>query len=224
MHSFLSNFTSHGLHRFKHFKQYKQAFKMKFTHPALLALLSTATAIPFFQGFHRSLEEGLLPREDPHPITPKDFPTPTIPLGTDFGGHGHHTPTETGKTPHYGGHGTGKPSGAVKHHSTGGHHPTDRHPRPTPSKSKGKSRDLPRLFPTFTPPSWGSWPTGWNPGNNGGGFPPGGAPTGWFPKVGKHPHYSVPCPTGTGWPLSFPTGGPPFSFPTGAPPSPIAAA
>jgi hypothetical protein len=145
--------------------------KMKFTHPALLALLSTTTAIPFFQDSHPSRPLALAPREAPLPTTPTNFPTFTMPMGTGFDGSPTF-PTGTGMTPHHGGH--GKPSGSL------------------PTKSK--PMNLPRQFPTGTPPSWGSWPTGWGSwptgvnsgGDNGAGFGGGGAsPSGW--KRGNHP-------------------------------------
>ena len=155
--------------------------KMKFTHPALLALLSTTTAIPFFQDAHSSRTLALAPREAPLPTTPTNFPTFTMPMGTGFDGSPTF-PTGTGVTPHHGGH--GKPSGSDKHHSKA--------QQPLPTKSK--PMNLPRQFPTDTPPSWGSWPTGWgswptgvNPGgDNGAGFGGGGAsPSGW--KRGNRP-------------------------------------
>jgi hypothetical protein len=138
--------------------------KMKFTHPALLALLSTTTAIPFFQDSHPSRPIALAPREAPLPTTPTNFPTFTMPMGTGFDGSPTF-PTGTGVAPHHGGH--GKPSGSL------------------PTKSK--PMNLPRQFPTDTPPSWGSWPTGVNSGgDNGAGFGGGGAsPSGW--KRGNHP-------------------------------------
>jgi hypothetical protein len=184
MHSFLQTLHHTVFIVSGHFKQYKQAFKMKFTHPALLALLSTTTALPFFQGSHPSLKEGLLPRQEPLPTTPTNFPPFTMPSGTGSGGFPAF-PTGIGMTPHHGGHGAASPSGSVKHHSAGPH------PRPT----KSKSRNVPRQFPTATPPSYGSWPTGVN-SDNGAGFLGGGgsSPTG-FPTNGKHPHHTAPYPS-----------------------------
>jgi hypothetical protein len=182
-----SNFTSHSLYRLKHFKQYKQTYKMKFTHPALLALLSTATAIPFFQA---QTTLSLAGREAAHPTTPTNFPSFTMPMGTGFDGSPAF-PTGTGMTPHHGGDGGhGKPSGSDKHHSKAPH------PLPTKSKPMNLPRQFPTEFPTGTPPSWGSWPTeggSWptgvnSGGDNGAGFGGGGAsPSGWFPKRANHP-------------------------------------